>query len=192
VFGLGGRATPGPVFSSGDQAGVQRVVQDVVDRRRELSIVPDHPRPEALGEERAEPAVAGVVLSSVVAVQPLHRLRELLRGAVHDEVVVGGHQAPGFEAQAEAPDRGAELEQEQAAVEVVPEERRFADAARGDVEVPVGQTRAQHSSHGPTMRPGNDRTQPHEPLSPHFRHAFASHDRCQTPVMARPGLALAG
>jgi hypothetical protein len=133
-----------------------------------LSFIPDHPRPEALGEERAEAAVAGVVLSSVVAVQPLHRPRELLRGAVHDEVVVGGHQAPGFEAQAEAPDRGAELEHEQAAIEVVPEERRFADAARGDVKVPVGQTRAQHSSHAPTMPPrttGRDRTSHFLPTS---------------------------
>jgi hypothetical protein len=154
VFGFMRRATPGPVSASIGEAGVQRVVEDVVDRRFELSFVPDHPRPEALGEERAEAAVAGVVLPRVVAMEPLHRSRELLRRAFHDEVVVGRHQAPGLEAEAEAPDRGPEVEQEEAAVEVVPVERSLADAARGDVEVSVGQTRTQHASHAAIVPSG--------------------------------------
>jgi hypothetical protein len=130
-----------------DEAGPDGVLQDVLDRSGELPLVPDHGRPEALGEERAEAAVPGVVLPCVVAVEPLHRSGELLRRSLEDGMVVRRHQAPALEAQAEAPDRSSQVDQEQPPVDVVPEERCLRDAAGGDVEEPVGQTRAEHSSH---------------------------------------------
>jgi hypothetical protein len=54
-------------------------------------------------------------------------------------VVVGRHQAPDLETEAEPADRAAQVDQEEASVEVVPEERRLGDASSRDVEVAVGQ-----------------------------------------------------
>jgi hypothetical protein len=73
VFGLRGHAAPGPVLAAADEARADGVVEDVLDRGREVLLVSDHARPEALGEKRAEATVPRVVLARVVAVEPLHR-----------------------------------------------------------------------------------------------------------------------
>jgi hypothetical protein len=73
VFGLLGHAAPGPVLATADEAGADGVVEDVLDRGGKVLLVPDHARPEALGEKRAEAIVPRVVLARVVAVEPLHR-----------------------------------------------------------------------------------------------------------------------
>jgi hypothetical protein len=73
VFGLRGHAAPGPVLAAADEARADGVVEDVLDRGREVLLVSDHARPEALGEKRAEATVPRIVLAGVVAVEPLHR-----------------------------------------------------------------------------------------------------------------------
>jgi hypothetical protein len=73
VFGSPGHTAPGPVLAAADEAGADGVVEDVLDRGGEVLLVPDHARPEALGEKRAEATVPRVVLARVVAVEPLHR-----------------------------------------------------------------------------------------------------------------------
>jgi hypothetical protein len=73
VFGFRGHAAPGPVPAAADEARADGVVEDVLDRGGEVLLVPDHARPEALGEKRAEATVPRVVLARVVAVEPLHR-----------------------------------------------------------------------------------------------------------------------
>jgi hypothetical protein len=140
-------AAPRPLLRTIDDAGSNRVVEDVLDGGSELSLVPDHGRPEAFGKERAEAAVTGVVLARVVAVEPLHRPGELLGRAFDDHVVVRGHQAPALQAETEAADRSAQMDQEQPPVDVVSEERRVGDAASSDVEIPIGKTRAKHAPH---------------------------------------------
>jgi hypothetical protein len=148
-----GDAAPRPILAALDEPGADRVVEHVVDRSREVFFVADHPRPEAFGEERAEASVAGVVLAGVVAVQPLHRLRELFRLGLDDDVVVGRHQAPGLQAEAEAPDRPPEVEQEEDPVRVVAEERRVGDTPGRHVEVAIRKARPKHASHRPILRP---------------------------------------
>jgi hypothetical protein len=99
----------------------------------------DDPRGEALREQGAAAAVASVVLPSVVALVPLGGLREILRAAVDDCVVVRPHQAVDVQAELEADERSAEEPQEQEPVERVQEERRLMDAVRRDVEIAVRQ-----------------------------------------------------
>jgi hypothetical protein len=142
-----GDAAPRPVLPPVDEAGTDGVVEHVLDRRREVPLVPDHAGGKPFGEEGAEAPMPGVVLSRVVAMEPLHRPRELLRGPLEDRVVVGRHQTPALEHEPEPPDRPAKVDQEQAPVEIVPEERRLGDAPRRDVEVAVGQARPKHASH---------------------------------------------
>jgi hypothetical protein len=167
-------------------------------------LILDHARGEPLREERTEAAVARVVLSRVVAVQPLHRARELLDRALDDCVVVRRHQAPGLEPQPEPADRPAEMDQEEGPVEVVPEERRLGDAPRHDVEVPVGETRAEDAPHptivaaetGGTRRRASSFPLPARPGEPRpvsdtrrgsRGRGLAGDGRCQTLVMARRG-----
>jgi hypothetical protein len=73
VFGSPSHAAPGPVLAAADEAGANGVIEDVLDRGGEVLLVPDHARPEAFGEKRAEATVPRIVLAGVVAVEPLHR-----------------------------------------------------------------------------------------------------------------------
>jgi len=62
------RAAPRPVRCAVDEAGPDRVVQDVFDGGPEVLLVPDHPAAEAVAEEVAVPAVARVELERMDAV----------------------------------------------------------------------------------------------------------------------------
>jgi hypothetical protein len=209
VFVLARAAAPGPVLPALHQAGPHRIVEHVFDRRGELPLVPDDARPEALGEKRPEAPMARVVLACVVAVEPLQRARDLLRWPFDHEVVVRRHQAPGLEPEPEAPHGGSEVDQEQAPVDVVAEERRGEDAAGPDVEIPVRKTRPKNTPHPSilTNRGGKTTTRATSfPLPTRLREprpvsdtrrgssrqGCASRGECQTLVMAPAAVSLTG
>jgi hypothetical protein len=72
-------------------------------------------------------------------------------GGLHDEVVVVRHQTEGVDAPAVAGDGLGKEAEEGAAIVVVAGDVDAVDAARGDVEVAVGELRAEdpwHEKHG--------------------------------------------
>jgi hypothetical protein len=147
------RPTPRPPRAVADEAGANRIVEDILDGRFVVLLAVDHPRGEALREQGAAASVASVVFPGVVALVPLGRLREILRPAVDDRVVMGSHQAVDVQAELEADEGTAEEPHEQDPVEHVQEERRLVDAVRRDVEVAVRQVGAKDASHSSTLRP---------------------------------------
>ena len=78
MFAFGSDGGPGPVLSAFDEPGAHRVVEDVLEGVFVVLLVVDHPGGEALAEERSLAAEAGVVLSGVVALEPLDGRREVL------------------------------------------------------------------------------------------------------------------
>ena len=179
------RAAPRPPRAVANEAGPDRVVEDVLDRRLVVLFAVDDSGGEALREQGAASSVAGVVFPGVVALVPLGRLREILRAAVDDRVVVGSHQAVDVQAELEADESAAEEPQEQEPVQRVQEERSLVDAVRRDVEVAVRQVRAEDASHGTdsTAPPTSRQAAGAVPLQ--FRHDFARRVGCQTLAVAR-------
>jgi hypothetical protein len=90
------------------------------------------------------PSVEGL---RVVPVEALEAGRELLHGRLDDEVVVVRHQAERMELPVVPPDDHAEEPEEEVAVVVVAIDRDPPGAARGDVEVAVGEDVAWKSGH---------------------------------------------
>jgi len=152
MFAFRSDGGPRPRVRAVDEAGPDGIIRNVGERRFVVVFVVDHPRREALGEEGATAAVAGVVLARVVALEPLCGLGEILDAAVDDRVVVRSHQAVRVEL--EVPAARALLQQghERASVLVVPEEHRVVDGAGRDMEVPVRELRAKHSRHASNVR----------------------------------------
>jgi hypothetical protein len=146
------RSAPRPLGAVADEAGADRIVEDILDRRFVVLLAVDDPRREALREQGAAASVAGVVLPRVVALVPLGRFREILRAAVDDRVVVRSHQTVDVQAELEADEGAAEEPQEQEPVERVQEERSLVDAVRGDVEVAIRQVGTEDSSHAASVR----------------------------------------
>ena len=97
MFALASDGSPWPVVGMVDEAGTDRVGEDVPEGRVVVVLVVDHPGGEAFGEERAPAAVACVVLAGVVALPPLDGGRQARDRALDDCVVVGSHQAVGVE-----------------------------------------------------------------------------------------------
>jgi hypothetical protein len=63
---------PRPVLRAPDEAGADGIVEDVFEGGGVVVFVVDDPRGEALREEGALAAEAGVVFPGVVALEPLH------------------------------------------------------------------------------------------------------------------------
>ncbi|MGH3109981.1 MAG: hypothetical protein ACRDQT_03565, partial [Gaiellaceae bacterium] len=83
----------------------------------------------------------------VAAEQPLQPARQLGLRCVKDEVVVGRHQAERVNSPAVALEAEEDLREKRAAIRIVAEDRAAVDAARHDVEVPVGQRRSKDARH---------------------------------------------
>jgi hypothetical protein len=79
------------------EAGLDGVLEDVVDRCREVLVRLDHRGGEAVAEEVATAAVAFVELLSVTAVQAVEAGRELAPRCLDDHVVVRAHEAEGVD-----------------------------------------------------------------------------------------------
>jgi hypothetical protein len=110
-------------------------------------LVLDHPALEAACEQRAVPPVLVVEGLRVPAVEALHAAGQVRLGRVEDEVEVRRHETQRMERPAVALRAELDEPQERAPVVVVPEDRAPVDAAREDVEVPVGQRCAKHARH---------------------------------------------
>jgi hypothetical protein len=81
VFDIGHFGAPGPVCGTTDQARLDGVHADVVERAVPVVLVADRPRGEALAEEGADAVVDGVVLAGVRAVRTVERTGEVLDAA---------------------------------------------------------------------------------------------------------------
>jgi hypothetical protein len=114
---------------------------------REVVLVLDDAAGEPVGEQVPESAVSPVELLGVAAVQELHPAREGVAAGVEDEVVVRRHQAERVHLPPEAIDAAAEVRQEVAAVGRVEEDVAAGGSARVDVEVAVGERRAENAGH---------------------------------------------
>jgi hypothetical protein len=142
-----GSTAPGPVLGSIDEASAHRVVEDVGDRRLEVILVLDHPGGEALPQQRASPFVTRVVLTRVVAVEPVERAGEHRGRSLDDDVVVRSHDAIGVEREARPSDCPSEVEHEEDPIAVVTEEHRLWDRESRDVEEAGRQVGTADSSH---------------------------------------------
>ena len=191
MFAWRSDAAPRPLFPPRDEAGLDRVVEDVVHRVLEVALVVDDPRCEALAEQGSLALEAGVVLSRVVALVPLGGFRQVLDAAGEDGVVVRAEQAVAMEPEVETAGGLLQERQEHVSILVVDEEHRFVDGVRGDVEEAVGQLGAKDARHRENVRPrllrgphpsrsGTHSTRLREPRGV----SDTRHEECQTLVGA--------
>ncbi len=137
MFAFASDGGPGPVGRVADESCAHGVVDDVLERVRVVLFVVDHPGGEALAEERALAAEAGIVLSRVVALEPLDCQREVLDPGVDEGVVVRAHQAVGVETDAPALDALLEQRDERPVVVPVAEQPGLVDGVRRQVETAI-------------------------------------------------------
>ncbi len=189
MFVPGSDGTPGPVLGSGHETGPDRVREDILERGAQVVFVVDDPRREACGEKRAAAAVAGIVLSCIVALEPLGRVRKVFRSCLDDRVVVRPHQAVAMEIDHEALRGPTEKRKEHASILRVTEQHRFVDAPSSHVEVAVGQLRSEDARHRVQARGGAGlRGSPTHFLSTSDTPARANGE-CQTLFVAGQSLA---
>jgi hypothetical protein len=144
---------PAPVFPPLDETRLDRVVEDVLHRVLEVTLVMDDPRREALTEQGSLALEAGVVLSRVMALVPLGGFRQVFDTAGEDGVVMRAQQAVAMELEVEAARGLLQEGQEHVPILVVDEEHRLVDGVRGDVEETVGQLGAKDARHCENVRP---------------------------------------
>ena len=130
-----------------DEAGPDRVVQDVRDRPAQVSLRVDHPGREPGAEQVTGSLVPVVEALCVHAVEKLDASREPRLRRVEDEVDVVAHQAEGVAVPAIALDGlGEEIEIGEPVV-VVAKDRGAIDATTSHVEVAVRELRTKDARH---------------------------------------------
>jgi hypothetical protein len=148
VFGkAAANAAPRPFRTVFDEAGSDRVVEDVVDRSEEVILISDQPRGEAGTEQMARPITAAIELLGVRAVEILDAGREIRLRGPDEDVDVRPHQAEGVDAPRIAVDRPRKAAQVVAPIIVVAVEERVGDRDCRDVEEPVGERRTEDARH---------------------------------------------
>jgi hypothetical protein len=147
--GRSGSAVPRPpvLVRVEAEAGLDRVLADVLAGVFEVLLGLDHPGREAGAEQVAAAAVAQVEALGMAAAQVLDSGGELRLRRLDDRVVVVRHQAEGVDLPAVAVDGLRKELQEREPVVVVAHDRGPVDAARRHVEEPVRQLRAQDPRH---------------------------------------------
>jgi hypothetical protein len=130
---------------------VDRVVEDVLERRAVLLLGLDHPRPEAAAEDVILPPVPFVEGTCVLAVEVAHAVREVRERRLDEQVVVVPEEAARVQAPAVAPADALQDPDEDRAVGVVQEDRRLVVPLRPDVVVRAGFGMAKRSSHAATV-----------------------------------------
>jgi hypothetical protein len=118
-----------------DEAVVEGIVDDVVDRRLVLLVRLDQLRPVAAAEEVVLPPVTFVEGAGIGAVQIPHSIREVRQGRLDEEVVVVPHQAAHVSAPAVAPFDSAQHVEEDDPVSSVEHDRRVVVAPDPDVVI---------------------------------------------------------
>jgi hypothetical protein len=104
---------------------MDRVVEDVVERVVVLLFGLDHLGPEATAEDVVPAAMPLVEGSCVLAVQVAHAVGEVRQRRLDDEVVVVAEQAAGMQPPAVAAADAPQDLDEDSAIPVVYEDRRF-------------------------------------------------------------------
>jgi hypothetical protein len=117
---------------------VERVVDDVVDRRRVLLVRLDHLRPVTASEDVILPLVALVEGACVASVEVAHPLGEVRHGGLDEEVVVVAHQAAHVSPPAVTPFDPAQDVEENDPVSIVEHDRCVVVAPNPDVVVGAG------------------------------------------------------
>src|SRR5690242_1150295 len=135
------------------EAGADRVLEDVLDRRGEVAVAFDDPGGEAIAEEVSPAFVAAVERLGVGAVEALEAVGEAPELSLDDEVVVVRHQAEGVDAPVVPLDLAREDPQEEAVVVRVAEGGRARDASRGDVVDAVRRELLARSPHAARLAP---------------------------------------
>jgi hypothetical protein len=116
------------------EAGPHGVVEDVLERRVEVRLVPHHPAAETLLEQVALSGPAAVEALGIRTAESMHAGRDPLPRRLDQQVEVRAHQAPGVNAPCEGPRDAPEEKPKALAVDVVEDDVSSRDAARGDVE----------------------------------------------------------
>jgi len=139
------------LFEPSDEAVVERVVHDVVDRRLVLLVRLDHSRPVAAAEDVILSLVALVEGTGVAAVQVAHPISEARQGGLDEEVVVVAHEAAHVRAPAVAPFDPPEDVEEDDPISIVEHDRRVVVAPDPDVVVGARLEVTVGSSHLPNV-----------------------------------------
>ena len=135
------------------EAGADRVLEDVLDRRGEVAVAFDDPGGEAIAEEVSPAFVAAVERLGVGAVEALEAVGEAPELSLDDEVVVVRHQAEGVDAPVVPLHLAREDPQEEPVVVRVAEGGRARDASRGDVVDAVRRELLARSPHAARLAP---------------------------------------
>jgi len=128
---------------------VERIVDDVVDRRFVLLVRLDHLRPVSVAENVVLALVPLVEGTGIAAVQVPHPFGEVRQGSLDEEVVVVPHQAAHVSTPPVAPFDPAQDVEEDDPVSVVQHDRRVVVTPDPDVVVGAGGEETIGSSHFP-------------------------------------------
>jgi hypothetical protein len=130
---------------------VERVVDDVVDRRLVLVVGLDELRPEATPEHVILPLVPFVEGAGVAAVQVAHPVREVRKRRFDEEVVVVAHEAAHVGPPPVATFDPAQDLKEDDPVPVVDDDRRVVVSTDPDVVVGAGSEVPVRAAHPPKV-----------------------------------------
>ena len=128
---------------------VERIVDDVVDRRFVLLVRLDHLRPVSVAENVVLALVPLVEGTGIAAVQVPHPFGEVRKGSLDEEVVVVPHEAAHVSTPPVAPFDPAQDVEEDDPVSVVQHDRRVVVTTDPDVVVGAGGEETMGSSHFP-------------------------------------------
>jgi hypothetical protein len=126
---------------------MDRVVDDVRERRFVLILGFDQVRPEPVAEHVVAATVAVIERPRVLAVEVAHAVGEIGQRRFDDEVVVISHQAAGVQRPAIAVHDPAQDANERVPVGVVEDDRRVVVPSRPDVVVGAGGKRTTFATH---------------------------------------------
>jgi hypothetical protein len=130
-----------------DEAGPDRVVQHIGNRRLQVLVRVDHPGREPTAEEVAAALVTVVEALRVLPVEVLDSRRKPRLSGVEDKMHVIAHQTEGVAVPAVALDGLGEQREIGDSVVVVPKDGGAVHAPRSDVEVPVRELRPKNARH---------------------------------------------
>jgi hypothetical protein len=142
------------LFEPADEAVVERIVDDVVDRRLVLVVRLDHPRPVAPPEDVILPLMALVEGAGVGTVQVPHPVGQVRERRFDEEVVVVAHQAAHVRAPAVTPFDPPQDVEEDDPISIVQDDRRIVVSPDPDVVVGTRSEVTVRPSHLPKVALG--------------------------------------
>jgi len=126
---------------------MDRVVDDIGERRFVLLLGLDEFRPEPAAEDVIAATVSTIERARVLAVEVAHAVGEIRQRRFDDQVVVIAHQAAGVQLPAVAAHDPVQDANERVPVRVVEDDRRVVVAPRRDVVVGACDERTAFATH---------------------------------------------